>query len=806
MGKEKQKQTETQSTKATPATTNGVALAPPDYGIDMVDQVPAASAPVAKLGHAAQAGGLTIQRKKNKKEEPSFYQLVLDRIADEEKSVTRIVRSTIGGWHLPYLRALLRLCQAVEQEDTEAAKSALTAFLAEKTPDAATFDLITPVFDQIAIRLYLMRLETEADQMHHYETKNRVSSPYSNFQDPHRGDKRFWEGVVEKTLNKVDLSDEASTARSLDDLLYAFKGVQNAIYNIDKKALAREIEAASYPSMLDPYGISRSNPVSTYLSQLKSHIRDLYEQIQILYQSLLDNAIQELEAGNIAPFKTVQRILKTKIKPVVMSKKKDVSGVELTIVKSKFTKSGGKHLDFFLKGKQAKKRSVDFTYFDPDEAEFGVEEKEDSINYTFETRETQLKFLESLYLDKQNAGLIKQQGQMKLHSLEDWRTFLIAKFESQRQAGKSIPEAYSITLDFLKSYLSAFTISSKFNIVDQNIKYLDQSFPRALTGQLIHDCGVYALRIAFMLSLLQPKLNLKISAIRLPVHLGLIITGDGVPPVIVHNGSINVLEDDTIKKAWENWQGNKTDKDFQSAQASTQQHFLGDLAATYFIANVDMPYRLEALPANTSQSPQKLKQSYYRTYRKLTKDIFQDDKKHDIENFNLEYLTLMDQQKQLHNGEVRPFWNNIAHKAWAKYGKEILSLREDWHNTKGSKEKGRIKKSYQTVVNDYTKPILKAYNPIKLKLDDTQSEEKADGFAPSIQAQKDRVSQTLKDHPHLAADRTRRLAGFKTPWQPIWQLDLEDHLAKINDISLKLSKKDLTPGYATPKGFLGRIQ
>ena len=124
-------------------------------------------------------------------------------------------------------------------------------------------------------------------------------------------------------------------------------------------------------------------------------------------------------------------------------------------------------------------------------------------------------------------------------------------------------EALIATVDLLQRYLSSFTISTPYDIDDFGDNYLGRGIlPRALTGQLVHDCGVYALRVAYTLSRVRERLGLSFRAILLPHHIGLITSSDIGPAFIVHNNQITQLTTNEVADTVKQWrehdaQGNK---------------------------------------------------------------------------------------------------------------------------------------------------------------------------------------------------------------------------------------------------------
>ena len=58
----------------------------------------------------------------------------------------------------------------------------------------------------------------------------------------------------------------------------------------------------------------------------------------------------------------------------------------------------------------------------------------------------------------------------------------------------------------------------------------------------------YALRTVYMLSLVKFDLKLRIRFIFLPVHVGVIVTGDNLPTLIAHNNKIYPIDAATLAK------------------------------------------------------------------------------------------------------------------------------------------------------------------------------------------------------------------------------------------------------------------
>src|SRR5262249_16993539 len=129
--------------------------------------------------------------------------------------------------------------------------------------------------------------------------------------------------------------------------------------------------------------------------------------------------------------------------------------------------------------------------------------------------------------------------------------------------------------------------------------YLGRTFPRALTGQFIEDCGVYALKIAYALSLVRKELGLIFRLVALPVHVALIISYEDVSKgaFFVNNNQFTKVPGEDLEKWATKWR--ETDpkgKPLATPQALDARKFFGEIAAATFIERTDVPYRVEDVP------------------------------------------------------------------------------------------------------------------------------------------------------------------------------------------------------------------
>ncbi len=224
-----------------------------------------------------------------------------------------------------------------------------------------------------------------------------------------------------------------------------------------------------------------------------------------------------------------------------------------------------------------------FDAYDRD-AEAEPADKKGWLEDSIRIREKQIRFYLDLYGEPQKPGPVTgalQQRQrliqgrfgnaLRLRSSEDLAEFLAALFEDTFRAKlrdkQTVTEARRVAwnelLALLRTELGALTTPSGFDLTDdprQNVDYVSRVYPRALNGGELHDCGVYAVRIAFVLLSVVERLR-RLSNITLdvrpsftapPLHVGLLVESADVGPVVAHNETIYGLVDalPVFRTAW----------------------------------------------------------------------------------------------------------------------------------------------------------------------------------------------------------------------------------------------------------------
>jgi hypothetical protein len=603
---------------------------------------------------------------------PKRYQRLLDRIRSEEND-----NSIIGAWHLRVLYAMEELALAAESGDIERTKKATVAFFAASEKfsiDPATAALLEDVPMTLVTRVYLLGLVAESKQLETYF----FTSGKSTYEQPtrERGYATRWHvvaSIAEDAAARGSTLDARLAEAGIDLILRAFRGVLDAAAALDPATIRKEEEEARREVYIDSgfgggLGMMNINPdrnAAGHYSHLLGLLPALVTALMRSYQALLDDAVADLEAGKgNAKLNAVRAVLDQKMKPVFNAYPHvPLAGLAIDATKSDFGGKKKRHLDIFdPKNKAAQLEIEPYQHDSTNESE-----KQITLTRLYDVRAKQLAALEHLYgfaMDKgkvaqasaENAAAIKTAGGLKLHDNDSWRAFLLAKFEANKAATKDDWKALLATIDVLRVYLDAFTVHTPYNIAEFGDPYLTRTFPRALTGQLIHDCGVYALRVAYVLSLVRTKLNLTFRAIVLPVHVGLIISyGDDVSrgAIFVHNNELTPVDGQTLLSEQADWEANvaKEEKTTKPAKKDEAKTFLADEAASYFVERVNLPYHLVDVPqvpgakATPKERHAKLWDFYHSEV--ITKQTTAPVK--DVPQPELLFLDLLEADKDLHN-------------------------------------------------------------------------------------------------------------------------------------------------------------
>ena len=668
-----------------------------------------------ELAHVVQqsmAGesGTAIQRDTPKRraappKPTKFYQAIADAIAAADADMARQLKEKKHSFmvHKPMnyeaLKALLPLAQAIDEERTADIPQLTDSFIAAE--HGAPFRALSEnMLIEMAARLFTLGLEVESTRLRANYSAGEKSFNFLK-EDPGkaRRDIAVYKATAERAISSADVSSVEKSRRSVEVMVRVLDMLRDAILAVDQDLLRME-ESDAWRRTLDPYMTRHA-----YWNALIEVLATLVGGIEIQLQALTERAAMDLSEGRGGATLLVLRdLVENKLQPAIMSAdgKKDIGGITLPITRTEIKAGQGFVRDAL--SKDPKSRSVAVNTYTPGQE--SVRELQSSLAGLVGIRIRQISTLARIYgatdmlrADKpeekeksadsaHNAQTMKKLidagGKLRLDSDSDWRTFLLQKYKDLTgPGGKEKGKALSAVISLLFDYLDAFTVHARFtNIYDQGDfkdAYFDKPFPRSLAGQLVHDCGVYAMRVAYILSLVRQELNLRFRFIRLPAHVGLIITGNGLPTFVAHNDHFKEYSRERLQELYEGWDqpgaaataSKDSSRDAAADPAldpTDDDQFLGELATIDYIEGpLDAPFALSDVP-KAGRTDAATQRTLWDAYQKIAKkDVFgpaATDKKSPGYLFHNRYLAITELYRQWGNEAVVPFWNQKAPKAW----------------------------------------------------------------------------------------------------------------------------------------------
>jgi hypothetical protein len=246
---------------------------------------------------------------------------------------------------------------------------------------------------KLVSRVYLIGLAPESKQLQDFFFGEEGKSDYQ--QPAGRGrfnsDLAIWTRIVEDAIAGTSVEDPGHAAVSIDLLLVAFKGVNDAAGKLDSKQVAMDLEYARQEatSGYTPPGYMGAWNVGSYFSYLMALIPQLVVGIERAFQVLLDGAVADLEAGKgNAALAKAKLVLEAKLRPAFEFDR--LLSLTLPITRSDFASKTKRHLDYFDERKKAP--SAVIHPYRIDETDFS--EKDLTIKRIYEIRADQIAVIE----------------------------------------------------------------------------------------------------------------------------------------------------------------------------------------------------------------------------------------------------------------------------------------------------------------------------------------------------------------------------------------------------------------------------
>jgi hypothetical protein len=632
---------------------------------------------------------------------PPFYQEVLDALA---------------GGNDPDLTMLRDLCVAVESERRSTASPLVNKLVKRRPRDPPLSTLSAELFHELMMRVLLAGWPFELTHLLDWFVPARVAAGADAALIAN------WAGVISRMQEPSPTQDLQVILKKLMQYMDAFE-----------VALAHlSATAVSFPPPPPaPTPLNRPPPPPPKLqvtleSQLIAVVEHVSRLFQMLTQQMLAISIMQLENDRSSH---VLRILQGL---------HDLVGVTLDAQKNLPDDKAKRAIDLPIRIMEIQSRRIPaeqhrfldaFTPHGARTIEFSSFNRLDNnppedwrgpIGDMHRLRGRQLEFYFDAYgeperldrtlseEDKFRQTLIqklikdKYSDQMKLERDDDLVAFLTSFFEAIVRVRVAAPfkealvvaqeVAWRAVVKFLDRYLERLTSHTKFNIAEGPKSYLELDFPRSITGGLIHDCGVYATRLAYILMSLGERVDrifkgcfeMKVSWILLPLHVGLLVRNNQLN-LITHNQALFLLNKKPLENMRRDWERTHAPDDPPPGEA-LDLRFLEDVAASAFNPDVDMPLVRMDLPGRGMRVTKKL---VWNSYRRLMREdrIFnraavENPRSPDFQ-FDLYFLSATNLQRRWFNRDIVPFWNVRARQIWEKAQDKLaaanfLAARDDY--------------------------------------------------------------------------------------------------------------------------------
>lgn len=714
---------------------------------------------------------------------PKFYQYVIDEIKSEEASQDwqrQELKQKLGDMVFEGmihktrkyrgLKALLPLAEAVEAERVAQIPALVDAFI--RADPGAPFRAMTEgLLAELSARLFTLGLDAEVKKLRDNFSAGEKRDDLLN-RDVRLNSRniQILGAMVDRTAAAADHSTAEKTKAAVEMLVKIIPPLRNELLDVDQGEVLNPPQHEGF----------RPSPVreKDRWEGLLAVLNRLVTALSASLQSLVERAATELGTGKAAEgtatLLLVRELVETKIVPRLDDPLgyNGIGGLKVVLAPTEVKGGKGTTRDAF-----DKTRSVAVSTYTP--GEDYVRSLEASVRDIFEHRVRQVAVMARVYgatgvlradrpAEKEraedaarNAATLKHVldagGKMRLDNDDDWRAFVLQKYKDMTTGSGSVDKAAALgsIIRLLYDYLGAFTVHARFtNIYDQGEfkdAYFNHPFPRTLAGQLVHDCGVYAMRVAYILSLVRNELGLKFRFARMPAHVGLIITGDALPLYVAHNDHFYEYTWDKLRELYADWEApSAADRKKAGLPPAAgpkpgpiaDEQFLAELAAVRFIEGpLDMPVSLSEAP-KAGKTVAATQQALWAEYQRITsKDVFGPatvDKNSPNYLFHNRYLAITERFRVWHNDAVVPFWNDKAVTSWTTFE---TALKEKGRAELTGAELKPLLEKHLKEIDDGLKPVEQSYKRIK-----TAEEE---------------LSKQLREDPKLKAPGARVARGGK---------------------------------------------
>ncbi len=727
-----------------------------------------------------------------------FYREVVDAIA----------RNPPNAGDLDVLK---KLCEAVEAGDKPAV-AWLTRQLvklsgAEDPLHAISYEL----FHALMARILLRGWFEEFDLL--------INWPQTRFGSRNKRVANNWDGIITIVKDQPQSLELLTGSNQEQEWQRALNGLDGAMRHFAKVDLPAAAKMGARPE--GPSFDERVLP-----EQLLETIEQFYRVMQMLFQQLLELALAKLERDNndVAGLRKLQdlqlplwKLLTTKDIPKDFKAGKALDELKMqndrrTIILNKKIRvtefrygRGRAKLHRFLDAfPPFNARSVIFNSLDRDDTD-QPDVRGERIGSIQVSRDRQLAYFLVAYGHTWDAkerpspanlfrrSLIKARhgGRLRLVENDELIAFLYSFFaetlaEFTRQAttaadkSKAGVNAWRETVETASVYFGQMTTHSRLNLTEGPPNYLTHMFPRNLIGRLLHDCGVHAVRSAYVLLSLLNRINgshaelaggINARWVRLPLHVGMLIQTGNFGVVVQHNDYSSVTDNDGLKTTMTAWEQPPHEADPPDA-SDAMLKFQEDLTANGFSSDLDMPISSVAILAvgepvtthtiwNSYEKKVVPSQLFTRLVGASNAPQYQ---------FDVRYLRLSELEREWYNEHVLRFWNN-----------ECLAIWENW---------ARVLTSTKISDAEYEKQKQAYMKALNTALDRVE-----DSYEKQILPKKEELSKALRDDNKLLLPGVRIVTAARLATVLPAVEKVVDHLNEISQPNFRL-KPNFVPPFA----------
>jgi hypothetical protein len=727
-----------------------------------------------------------------------FYKEVLDAISRNPSGIADLI-------------VLRDLCSAVDASNKTAA-SRLTRELAALTgTDDPLHDISYELFHALLARILLRGWFDEFDILMDWK------QTLFGTRDLRAADN--WHGINELVREKPQTLGLLTLANREEEWKRALSGLDGAIRHFAKVRLPTQMAVGAPPAPIEYREV-------VLPQRLAQSIELFFRVLQMIFQQILELSLKRLEqdqndAGGLRKLQQLQvnlwRVLTAQDKRPEESPPKSrldtILRASVRVAEVRYGRGRAKLHRFLDAFPPHDQRSVIFSSLDREDRDEPYVRGE-MLGSIQVSRDRQLGFYLATYghawdaresphqwhLQRRALISVRHGGKLELIDNDDFVDFLGNYFEARltelsaqnpsASGTQAAVEAWGETVNEWSLLLSQTCSHSRLNLTEGPPNYLTHAFPRNIVGRLLHDCGVYAVRGAFVLLSVLDRINRTHSGmpgtvsarwVRFPLHVGLLIESSSFGLVVQHNENAMAFDHAQLQGHMANWRDNRPSFDSDPSDPDAEKlKFHEDVAANGFSSDLDMPVTsVPVLGGGEAVTPKTVWTSYQK--KVVPSQLFTrlvgtpNTPQYQFDN---RYLRLSELEREWYNEYVLQFWNKDCNDIWQNFKKTLTDTKINDNSTELAKHK-----------QAYARQLNAALDKVE------------DSYLERILPQKQALSSGLRADGKLLLPGVRIVASVRLEaFLPVGQKTIE-HIDEISDPKFKFPR-DFVPPFARPEEAL----